>query len=197
MRVLFFDTETTGLPENYSAPPHDSENWPRIVQLAWSLQKRGAAVEAPGFSGNYIVRPRGWEIPVESSAIHGITQERANNEGWPITAVLASFSKAVDAADLIVAHNLDFDRAIVAAEYYRAHQGMALWHLWHKEGFCTMKRSTHICQIPGPKGFKWPKLAELHEHLFNEGFDGAHDAANDIAATARCYWELTKQEVAA
>jgi len=191
MKVLFFDTETSGLPANYQAPPHDSENWPRIAQLAWSLQSSGQAVKP--YSGNFIIRPQGWEIPPEAAAIHGITQERALNEGFPIASVLATFSNALNAADLIVAHNLDFDRAIVAAEMYRSHQGMALWHLWHKDGFCTMKQGVNVCRLPGPKGFKWPKLAELHQHLFNEGFDGAHDAANDIAATARCYWAMTKE----
>lgn len=196
MKVLFFDTETNGLPANYQAPPHDTNNWPRIVQLAWSLQENGQVLNWHA-SGNYIIRPQGWEITTETSDIHGITQQRALNEGWPIASVLATFSNALNAADLIVAHNLDFDRHVVASEMYRAQQGMALWHLWHKEGFCTMKRGTQLCQIPGPKGFKWPKLAELHEHLFGEGFDGAHDAANDIAATARCYWEMTKGVAAA
>ena len=35
MRYLFFDTETTGVPQNYKAPSSDTDNWPRMVQLAW------------------------------------------------------------------------------------------------------------------------------------------------------------------
>lgn len=36
MTFLFFDTETTGLPRNYSAPTTDLDNWgaARLVQLA-------------------------------------------------------------------------------------------------------------------------------------------------------------------
>ena len=34
---LIFDTETTGLPKNFKAPISDSDNWPRMVQLAWQL----------------------------------------------------------------------------------------------------------------------------------------------------------------
>ena len=34
---LIFDTETTGLPKNYNAPLSDSENWPRLVQLAFQM----------------------------------------------------------------------------------------------------------------------------------------------------------------
>jgi hypothetical protein len=35
--LLFFDTETTGLPKYWKAPVTDTENWPRMVQLAWLL----------------------------------------------------------------------------------------------------------------------------------------------------------------
>ena len=34
---LIFDTETTGLPNNWKAPISDTENWPRCVQIAWQL----------------------------------------------------------------------------------------------------------------------------------------------------------------
>ena len=34
---LFFDTETTGLPNDYNASPNQLDNWPRIVQIAWLL----------------------------------------------------------------------------------------------------------------------------------------------------------------
>ena len=34
---LIYDTETTGLPRDWNAPLTDSENWPRLVQLAWQL----------------------------------------------------------------------------------------------------------------------------------------------------------------
>ena len=33
--ILFFDTETTGLPKSMKAPVEDIDNWPRMVQLAW------------------------------------------------------------------------------------------------------------------------------------------------------------------
>ena len=32
---IVFDTETTGLPKKYNAPFTDTDNWPRMVQLAW------------------------------------------------------------------------------------------------------------------------------------------------------------------
>ena len=51
--------------------------------------------------------------------------------------------------------------------------------------------------IPGGRGgqFKWPTLTELHQKLFNKGFGEAHDAAYDVDATARCFFELCRLRV--
>jgi DNA polymerase III subunit epsilon len=61
-----------------------------------------------------------------------------------------------------------------------------------KNRICTMKSTTNFCAINGPYGYKWPKLSELHFKLFNTGFEEAHNAAVDINATARCFWELKR-----
>ncbi len=57
-----------------------------------------------------------------------------------------------------------------------------------------MIQGTDILKIPSRKGsgYKWPKLEELHNFLFKEGFDGAHDALNDVMATSKCYFEMNK-----
>ncbi len=55
-----------------------------------------------------------------------------------------------------------------------------------------MQRSTKFCAIYGPYGYKWPKLSELHYKLFGTGFDEAHNAAVDITATVKCFWELIR-----
>ena len=67
--------------------------------------------------------------------------------------------------------------------------------LFLKPKCCTMKSSTNYCKLPGKKGFKSPRLAELHQILFGEGFDNAHNALADVEATARCFWELKKRGV--
>ena len=63
--------------------------------------------------------------------------------------------------------------------------------LYKKDHYCTMKETTDLCKLPGRYGnYKWPKLQELHKHLFGENFVGAHDAMFDIKATMRCYYKL-------
>jgi hypothetical protein len=57
--------------------------------------------------------------------------------------------------------------------------------------FCTMLSSVEVCRLPGRYGdYKWPRLAELHQHLFGADFAGAHDAAADVMACLRCYFAL-------
>jgi hypothetical protein len=62
--ILFFDTETTGLPKNWKAPVTDLNNWPRLVQLAFLLYDKSGNLVS---SGDYIIKPDGFSIPFESS----------------------------------------------------------------------------------------------------------------------------------
>jgi DNA polymerase III subunit epsilon len=190
--TLFFDTETTGLPRNYKAPVEDLDNWPRMVQLAWWIGD-GARMDAH----SAIVKPEGYTIPDEVAQIHGVTQARALKEGYPLFDVLSAFSVSLGEADVIVAHNLDFDRMIAGAEFIRVGEPEWAQHIVKRRGLCTMKSSVDLCRIPRGNGigYKYPKLMELHNFLFQQGFEGAHDALNDVRAGVRCYWELKKRGV--
>lgn len=183
--ILFFDTETNGLPYSWSAPLEELENWPRLVQLAWlRYNEDGQEISR----GNEIVYPEGFDIPEEASAIHGITVERAMDEGKYLVDVMDSFLADLNGVNLLVAHNMAFDEKIMGAELLRLGLDAELINLPKK---CTMKASTRFCKIPGRfGGLKWPKLSELHQILFGEEFENAHDALADIEACSRCYWKL-------
>ncbi|MCX6735991.1 MAG: 3'-5' exonuclease [Candidatus Parcubacteria bacterium] len=183
---LFFDTETTGLPRSWSAPVEDVENWPRLVQLAWVMYEENGTLAG---AGDNIIKPDGFIIPPDASRVHGITTERAMNEGVPIRRVLETFRDKIGETSYIVAHNIDFDEKIIGAEFIRAQ----IKHEFSlKKKICTMKSTVNFCAIPSARGFKWPQLAELHRKLFGTNFDDAHNAAADIEATAKCFWELKK-----
>lgn len=34
MKILFIDSESTGLPKQYNASYEDVDNWPRVISLA-------------------------------------------------------------------------------------------------------------------------------------------------------------------
>lgn len=183
---LFFDTETTGLPKSWKAPVSDTDNWPRLVQIAWlHFDKEGNQIGA----GDFIVRPEGFTIPEDSASIHGISTERAMREGLPLSEVLSKFQNVIDQAEYLVAHNMSFDEKIIGAEFLRLG---TINILEEKPKICTMECATNFCAIEGPYGYKWPKLSELHQKLFGRDFPEAHDAAVDIRATATCFWEMKR-----
>jgi DNA polymerase III subunit epsilon len=186
---LFFDTETTGLPKNYKAPVTEVDNWPRLVQLAWMLyDAAGVLVER----NNTIVQPEGWTIPDAAARLHGITTEQAMIQGFPVGYVLKHFERALGEADLVVAHNMAFDEKVVGAEFLR----LGLPDFVHdKRRACTMLASVSYCALQGQYGFKWPKLRELYKKLFGCEFEGQHNAANDIEATAKCFFELKRLNI--
>lgn len=188
-RIVFFDTETTGVPLNYKAPSSDTNNWPRLVQLAWILtDQEGNRIHM----GNLIVKPEGFIIPTDATRVHGITTQRANEEGVPLTEAIEQFKADLDVATYIVGHNVDFDKKIVGAEMIRL--GMKD-ELEKKKSYCTMLSSIDFCKIPGKYGYKYPKLQELYKKLFGNEFDDAHNAMSDIEATEQCFWELRKRKL--
>lgn len=183
---LFFDTETTGLPKNWKAPVTDLNNWPRMVQIAWILcDKNGYRIE----TNDYIIKPNGFVIPNDASIIHRITTKRAIEEGVELEEVLNEFNSLVNKAEFLVAHNISFDEKIIGAEFIRKKIKTSFSG---RKKLCTMRASTIFCKIPGPYGFKWPKLSELHLKLFGTNFEEAHDASADIYATEKCFWEMRR-----
>jgi DNA polymerase III epsilon subunit-like protein len=182
--ILFFDTETTGLPKNWKAPVTDLDNWPRLVQLAYLVYDfDGNLIH----SCNEIVKPNGFTIPTEASNVHGITTEMARQRGSDINDVFELFLIHLKRSKMIVAHNMAFDEKIIGSELIRLGKENVIVA---KEKICTMLKTVDLCKIEGPYGYKWPKLEELHRYLFNHDFEGAHDALADIQATAKCFWEL-------
>ncbi|GAA0893152.1 DNA polymerase III subunit alpha [Fulvivirga kasyanovii] len=191
---LIFDTETTGLPHNYSAPITDLDNWPRLVQIAWQLHDNKGNLLS---SQNFIVKPEGFTIPYNSEKVHGISTKRALEEGHPLEEVLNTFSKDLEAAQVVIGHNIDFDNRIVGTEYVRVGQSDQGHGLLEKNKIDTAEVSTEFCQLQGGIGgrLKAPKLIELHEKLFGSKFNDAHDAAYDVDATAKCFFGLITQKV--
>lgn len=184
---LFFDTETNGLPKSMKAPVTDLDNWPRVIQLAWSLRDAEGNVIKERCK---LIKPEGWTIPSEKFWIdNGYSTEKNQAEGSPMFYELAHFIDAIHRSELLIAHNMDFDLPILSAEMIR----YKVKSQKKVAKFCTMKSTTNIVKAPharGGNGYKWPNLTELHQFCFGTGFDGAHDALADISATARCFFEL-------
>ncbi len=184
---LIFDTETTGLPQDFSAPLTDFDNWPRCVQLAWQLHDHTGKLLS---SKNFIIQPDGFTIPFNAEKVHGISTQRAEEEGVPLEVAMDAFGRDLERTDFVIGHNLDFDLNIMGSEYLRANRENPFTDKIHID---TKDDATDYCKLPGGRGkYKWPTLSELHEKLFDVGFEEAHNAEADVDATARCFLELVR-----
>lgn len=189
---LIFDTETTGLPHNKTAPITDLDNWPRVVQLAWQLHDNAGKLLS---QKNFIIKPNGFDIPYKAEQVHGISTRRALEEGHDFNVVLASFVSDLSKTSLLVGHNIEFDISILGAEFIRHQLDPEL--ITKPEKIDTGIVSTEFCNIAGGIGgrLKMPRLVELHEKLFGKNFGDAHDAAYDVDATAKCFFGLIAKQV--
>lgn len=189
---LIFDTETTGLPLDKNAPLTNFDNWPRLVQLAWQIHdEKGKFIKAE----NHIVKPEGFIIPINASMVHGISTEHALNVGENLSDVLDIFTAALKEVKYVVGHNVRFDLNVVGCEYLRI-KGVNPLDAMDVIDTCTEK-TADFCKLGVGRGgrHKLPKLAEIHQLLFNEGFDMAHNASADVEATARVFLELVRINV--
>jgi len=188
---LVVDCETNGLPHRRNSHYTDVDNWPRAVQVGWCLYDDRRSLVA---SGSDIVRSDGWQIPSSAASIHGITTERAMQEGRDIAGVLSDLASAAARARFVVAHNTEFDGNVLAAEYLRLNRQPPFVP---EKMICTMHSGTDYCRLPGgPYGqYKWPTLQQLHTTLGGGQLHGAHDAAIDAGACAYCFFELVDRRV--
>ncbi len=189
MNILTFDTETSGKCDFKAAP--NAPGQPRLVQLGAILSDENGRVFG---EINLIVKPEGFEIPVEASNIHGITTEIALKYGLKLQTVLGMFKTFLDRADLLVAHNFDYDKLVMRGEYIRNAMVEVSDRIATGKSYCTMKASTDILQLPGPYGNKWPKLTEAYKYFFNEELEGAHDAMADVRGCSRVYYHLASMK---
>ena len=99
MKYLFFDTETTGLSKTAN-----------LVSIAWLMANENGLII---HSEYHIIKPEGWIIPEDSIKIHKITQIHAEKYGADLREVIDRFLWYVNQADVLVAHNIQFDQKII------------------------------------------------------------------------------------
>ena len=173
-KILFFDIETTGLPTSFSIKPSKTEHWPHIVEIAWIISDYDSDVALK--EKRFIVKPEGYQIPVESSRIHKITHKKAELEGVSVNFVIKEFLNDLETCNVLVAHNIEFDKNVIAAELYRQNINPKILNKLLE--FCTMKTFTEFCAIPqrGGYDYKWPTLNELHQKVFGVKMNKSHSA---------------------
>jgi len=169
--MIVFDTETTGLPLKGNAP---LESQPHIIEFAGIKLKDDTLEEVERIQ--FLCKP-----PVKLDAvitnITGLNDEILANEK-PFSAYLDKLQKFFFGEWILVAHNLPFDRNMMAFEMKRLNKGTMF--PWPPEHICTVERSYDI------EGYRL-NLTKLHQKATGEEhINNAHRAINDVEALVKC-----------
>lgn len=196
MKVLVFDTETTGLQEK-GASIYDKSKWPYIVQLSYILYDLSS--NSALIKDNYIAIDGSIVISQESYEIHHINREILDVQGINIVEALKGFNDCLKICDIVVGHNISFDKRLIFVECFRNDVKQYFTDfkdnvMHHKAEYCTMKNTTEFCKLErltatNQTYYKNPKLSELYAILFpNEQLPkDLHNSLVDVAMTLRCY----------
>ena len=201
MKVIVFDTETTGLiPSRFPRIASNLEKYPYIVQLSYIVYDTDNH-KILHEQDDIIRLPDDVEISEDSIAVHGITKKLSKNRGIHIDSALEIFSLYVKQCQCVVAHNIDFDMTMIDVECIRT--GINYPFTSEKIYYCTMNKTKDMCNIVrkfrniGPNGqvrmesyVKKPTLNELHVHLFKLSPKGLHDALIDVRVCLRCFLKV-------
>ena len=202
-RVMIFDVETTGLlPRDRTGIP--LTELPHILQISFVIfdTQYWRVVKSVDYHINV---PSTVEISPLITELTGITREKCDN-GTSILNALLEFQKEYMLCNMIVAHNIQFDREMIRVEMERHREEIVtfdtrivfdadLEKTANKEVYCTMQMGRNICKIEriskiGKTYFKSPKLIELYEHLFGMSPQDLHNSLVDTYVCLRCFVKL-------
>jgi DNA polymerase III subunit epsilon len=182
--ILFFDTETTGIPD--PKLPAEDPSQPRVVQIA-AIMDYPDGTEAQRLDVILYCD----DVPEEASNVHGITTEISRKIGLNEGTGIDLFIDMLEVSELVVAHNAPFDIGILTGSARRITCNPTFDPFAGKPVFDTMRAGKIILKLPDRQGgLRNPSLTVLHKGLFGCDFEGAHRAITDVLATRKCFYEL-------
>jgi len=202
MKLLFLDTETNGLPKNRYAPFTSTEMWPHILQISWQLVDIESWANLSEYD-SYVKLRSPWNS--EAERIHQIPETIVKELGKEPEVVFRSLGDVLKNCDIVVSHNMMFDKTIIMSEIQRLKEAgvsidpRAIWPNAKKE-ICTMSHTKEFCGIkfPNSNDYKYPKLNELYNRLYDKQYDisGAslHNSKNDVSCLISCVQKMIEHE---
>lgn len=175
-RILFLDTEFTGFDINED----------HLVQVAWVMTDLEGNVLK---NATYMVRPEGYEIPEESTAIHHINTEQAATYGYPIKVVMEVFRSDLLKCCCCVGYSLYSDLAFIKKAWKESLE--AKYPYWPTIDLVDYEKTVREL-LNYEEDSRTISLATMYLLLFGESMTRAHNAMNDAMATCRCFWRLVE-----
>lgn len=175
---LFFDTETTGLP-NFNLPLTAPEQ-PHIVSIAMVLTDESGR-EMSVYKSPTL--PAGWAVDESGRAyeVNKLGNEALNKYGLDFKIALSMFRLFSDKATMKIAHNYRFDGFLMKA----AHEKLGIDPGPAIDKYCTM---IGIKAVTGKGG-----LADAYLSCFGKPHENAHDALADVRACKDVFFWLKEK----
>lgn len=184
---LIFDATPITKPRDYQAPFSDTFAWPRLIHLSWILLGEDLK---PIEDYDCVITPEGFAIDKKIAKYARLDEEEIKTKGAGLEDVLKQFAESVDKAQYMIAHNMNVQEKVVAAEFIRKNIHPNFFTI---DRICLMQEATWFCKIPSKTGgYKWPTLTELYAILFKQRYSPAGNARADVIATARSFIMLKK-----
>lgn len=169
--MIIFDTETTGLLEASLA---SIEKQPRIIEFA---AVKGEFIDDRFFIDrqlHFLVNPG---IPVDKKWLKTLGIGEHDLEGEPrLVKFLGELQNFFLGQRQMVAHNLPFDRGVLAEELKRIDR--LLNFPWPIQHLCTVELTQDL-------HLKDRKLTTLYEHYMKEPLKQTHRAMDDVMALVK------------
>jgi len=187
IKVLVFDTETTGLPVKGS---HllPTQPWPvQVGAVVMDLSKE----KFDEVYTTIAIPPEGTFFNPKATAVHGLTEEVVRANGIPMKKVMEDLRELREQCDIVAAYNLQFDELIIRSASERTSNsfkrkpvlgnGEVMRH-------CVMEQSMAYFGVR-------QKLTQVYQRIKGEPLTGAHDALADTVAAAIVMKELLVADI--
>ena len=165
IKVLVFDTETTGLLAPRAA---------RISRQPSIIEFYGEIID--GKESHYLFNPK-MKLPPFITKITGLRDIDLKDKP-EFRSRAKTIVKLIESVDIVVAHNFSFDKGIIEINLERAGIAPPKW----PRGICTVEATEHLYG-------RRMSLTDLYIDIFGQGFK-AHRAKEDVKALIRVFSKL-------
>ena len=181
-KIIFFDVETNGTNAT------DSVLSISAMKVVYNTENN--EMKKLGEFDRFYFRNEGESVNEGAIKVNGLTDEeiekrrKLSDVEYALTFKedINNFYEFCDGAEHFIAHNIRFDRQFIPFIL--------------KYQFDTMLENTDIVKVPGPYGYKWPKLSECAQY-YNVKLeeDQLHNSMYDVIIMARVMFRMLSLDV--
>ena len=186
---LFFDLETTGLPEQISFdnwyPPEEVDKYSssRIIEIGIILVDKNEKITK---TYNMIIKPDNFvSLKPIITQITGITDSEIVNNGKNFKDIINEIKPLFQKCSVINSYNLNFDLNILLSELYLIHDKEFINIINSKKHECSLQLATKYLKMN-----RYPKLEKVYKILFNTDPKQDHRAFGDTILCKEVYYKM-------